>query len=115
MYISQVKLRNIKGFHGTREVDLELTAPGWTVIAGRNGSGKTTLLRAMALAVVGPRVASNLVPDFENWITTGCQAGLTSVGLTTDTSVDLTAGPHSDVPVRIAVPRAPAPVRWKLG
>ncbi|GAA3650798.1 hypothetical protein GCM10022267_41410 [Lentzea roselyniae] len=60
MYVSQVKLGNIKGFHGAREVDLRLTRPdgspaGWTVIAGRNGSGKSTLLQAIALTLGGPR------------------------------------------------------------
>ncbi|WP_447006459.1 hypothetical protein ACRAKI_08270 [Saccharothrix isguenensis] len=42
MYISQVRLRNVKGFHGSREVDLELTAPGRAVVAGCDGSGKTS-------------------------------------------------------------------------
>ncbi|CCH29082.1 AAA family ATPase [Actinosynnema sp. NPDC047251] len=71
MYISPVRLRNIKGFHGAREVDLHLTAPGWTVIAGRDGSGKTSLPHAVALAPSGPAVARNLVSDFENWATAG--------------------------------------------
>ncbi|MEU3650740.1 AAA family ATPase [Lentzea sp. NPDC034063] len=72
MYVSQVKLRNIKGFHGAREVDLTLTRPdgshaGWTVIAGRNGSGKSTLLQSIALVLAGPHTALTVVPDFENW------------------------------------------------
>jgi predicted ATPase len=95
MYISQVKLRNIKGFHGAREVDLKLTAPGWTVIAGRNGSGKTTLLRAIALAVAGQRVAEQLVPDFKNWVSRGSQIGSSSVELAMDASVDRVVPPHS--------------------
>ncbi|CAM3569522.1 AAA family ATPase [Kibdelosporangium persicum] len=73
MYVSRVRLTNIKGFHGVRDVDLELRRPdgsfaGWTVLAGRNGSGKTTLLRGIALALGGPAVARSLVADFDNWI-----------------------------------------------
>ena len=76
MYVSQVKLRNIKGFHGAREVDLTLTRPdgshaGWTVIAGRNGSGKSTLLQAIALTRGGPRAVYAVMQEFENWITHG--------------------------------------------
>lgn len=84
MYVSQVKLRNIKGFHGAREVDLTLTRPdgshaGWTVIAGRNGSGKSTLLQAVALTLGGPRTVFEVMPDFENWITHGVDEAYTSV------------------------------------
>ncbi|SDL19592.1 Predicted ATP-binding protein involved in virulence [Lentzea albidocapillata subsp. violacea] len=76
MYVSQVKLRNIKGFHGAREVDLTLTRPdgshaGWTVIAGRNGSGKSTLLQTIALTLGGPRAVFAVMPDYENWLTHG--------------------------------------------
>jgi energy-coupling factor transporter ATP-binding protein EcfA2 len=88
MYISQVRLRNVKGFRGAREVDLKLTAPGWTVIAGRNGSGKTSLLRAIALAVSGPAVARNLVPDFENRVTAGQREGVVQVQFTHDRRVE---------------------------
>lgn len=76
MYVSQVKLRNIKGFHGAREVDLKFTRPdgshaGWTVIAGRNGAGKSTVLQAIALALGGAPTVFEVMPEFENWITHG--------------------------------------------
>jgi hypothetical protein len=109
MYISQVKLRNIKGFHGAREVDLKLTAPGWTVIAGRNGSGKTTLLRAIALAITGPTVANTLVSDFENWISTESRIADAEVLLTRDTRADRLADSlYSSFPLQ-AVLRWTAP------
>ncbi|WP_433270312.1 AAA family ATPase [Actinosynnema sp. CS-041913] len=92
MYISQVRLRNIKGFHGAREVDLKLTAPGWTVIAGRNGSGKTSLLHAIALALGGPAVARNLVPDFENWVTAGQREAVAQVRFTQDEHAERWSG-----------------------
>ncbi|MGW4890997.1 AAA family ATPase [Kitasatospora sp. NPDC004240] len=75
MYLKNVRVRNVRGFHGSRDVDLDLTRPdgsyaGWTVLAGRNGSGKTTLLRAIALAVSGPSAARGLVTGFDSWIGT---------------------------------------------
>ena len=70
MYLKNVRVRNVRGFRGAREVDLDLTRPdgsyaGWTVLAGRNGSGKSTLLRAVALAVSGPSAARGLVTGFD--------------------------------------------------
>jgi hypothetical protein len=78
MYVSRVRVENIRGFSGRRNVDLTLTRPdgshaGWTVLAGRNGSGKTSLLRAIALTVGGPGLARGLIPDYRTWITVGRQ------------------------------------------
>ncbi|WP_030470975.1 AAA family ATPase [Lentzea aerocolonigenes] len=93
MYVSQVKLRNIKGFHGAREVDLTLTRPdgshaGWTVIAGRNGSGKSTLLQAIALTLSGPRVFFAFMQGFENWMTHGVDSAATDLQVTQDVKFD---------------------------
>jgi hypothetical protein len=87
MYISQVRVENIRGFSGRRNVDLTLVRPdgsqaGWTVIAGRNGSGKTSLLRAIALTIGGPFVAPTLVPDFRSWTAAGQREGNTELQLT---------------------------------
>ncbi|GAA1617938.1 ATP-binding protein [Actinoplanes couchii] len=76
MYVKEIRLENVRGFHGARNVSLDLTRPdgsfaGWTVLAGRNGSGKTSLLRAVALAIGGPGVARNLVSDFASWVSVG--------------------------------------------
>jgi AAA domain, putative AbiEii toxin, Type IV TA system/AAA domain len=81
MYISRVRLENIRGFSGRRNVDLTLTRPdgshaGWTVLAGRNGSGKTSLLRAIALTVGGPGVIPSIVPDFRSWMTVSTRESL---------------------------------------
>jgi AAA domain, putative AbiEii toxin, Type IV TA system/AAA domain len=86
MYISRVRLENIRGFSGPRNVDLTLTRPdgshaGWTVLAGRNGSGKTSLLRAIALSVGGPLIAPNLIPDFRTWMTAGLPDSSTELQL----------------------------------
>jgi hypothetical protein len=76
MYISRVRLENIRGFSGRVSVRSTFRRPdgshaGWTVLAGRNGSGKTSLLRAIALSVGGLLIAPNLIPDFRTWMTAG--------------------------------------------
>src|ERR1700689_562050 len=88
MYISRVRLENIRGFTGRRNVDLTLTRPdgshaGWTVLAGRNGSGKTSLLRAIALTVGGPGVAPGLIPDLRTWMTVGSKTSSAVLQLVT--------------------------------
>jgi energy-coupling factor transporter ATP-binding protein EcfA2 len=93
MYVSQVKLGNIKGFHGAREVDLTLTRPdgshaGWTVVAGRNGSGKTTLLQAIALALGGERAVFAVMQEFENWITHGADQAAVELQIHADPEFD---------------------------
>jgi hypothetical protein len=86
MYISHVRLENIRGFSGHRNVELTLTRPdgshaGWTVLAGRNGSGKTSLLRAIALTVGGINAAPALIPDFRTWMSVGAQTSLAQLQL----------------------------------
>jgi hypothetical protein len=86
MYISRVRLENIRGFSDRRNVDLTLTRPdgshaGWTVLAGRNGSGKTSLLRAIALTIGGLGIAPGLMPDFRAWTTVGQQRSTATLEL----------------------------------
>ncbi|BCJ44690.1 ATP-binding protein [Actinoplanes ianthinogenes] len=79
MYLHRLRVSNVRGFHGTHEVDLsfELAAegdpderyPGFVVLAGRNGSGKTTLLQAAAAALAGPAVTNNLTEGIRDWVT----------------------------------------------
>ncbi|MFJ6619938.1 AAA family ATPase [Kitasatospora sp. NPDC091335] len=93
MYLKNVRVRNVRGFRGAREVDLDLTRPdgsyaGWTVLAGRNGSGKSTLLRAVALAVSGPSAARGLVTDFDSWISDEQSQAVAEVCLHPDPSED---------------------------
>ncbi|MCU8591990.1 AAA family ATPase [Streptomyces sp. A13(2022)] len=105
MYLKNLRLRNIRSFHGGRKVDLDLTRPdgsyaGWTVLAGRNGSGKTTLLRALALAISGPAVARSLVPGFETWVSRGEQVAKAEVCLVHDPEQDqFTAGRRPALPI----------------
>ncbi|MGW4382841.1 AAA family ATPase [Kitasatospora sp. NPDC004531] len=52
MYVSRIRVADVKCFTGPREVDLSIPpAPGWTVVAGPNASGKSTLLRAVGMAL----------------------------------------------------------------
>ncbi|NJP93168.1 AAA family ATPase [Nonomuraea sp. FMUSA5-5] len=89
MYVSRIKVSGIRGFFGRRALDLRLTHPGWTVLAGRNGSGKTTLLRAIALAVSGPYVAHALNPGFPGWVSVGLDEGAVEAEVLTDPAWDL--------------------------
>ncbi|WP_131741848.1 AAA family ATPase [Actinomadura roseirufa] len=79
MYISRLRLTNVKGFTGPRVVDLDLTRPdgsyaGWTVLAGRNGSGKTTILRAIALTFLGSS-GTVFEEDMAQWVSAGTEEG----------------------------------------
>lgn len=103
MYIKEIRLENVRGFHDSRDVSLDLTRPdgsfaGWTVLAGRNGSGKSTLLRAVALAVGGPGDARNLVTDFAGWVSVGKPQAVAAVRLAPDAAVDRWGGTPSDGP-----------------
>lgn len=82
MYLHRLRVRGVRGFHGSRAVDLPFGRaarhddvfsryPGFSVIAGRNGSGKTTLLRAAAAALAGPEVANSLTEGDRDWVTHG--------------------------------------------
>ncbi|MCF6285995.1 MAG: AAA family ATPase, partial [Candidatus Hydrogenedentes bacterium] len=69
MYITRVKLENIRGF---RELDLSFASPGdsneiearkWTVLLGDNATGKTTLLKCIAFGLCDESSAAGLVTD----------------------------------------------------
>ncbi|BCY11177.1 AAA family ATPase [Actinoplanes sp. L3-i22] len=97
MYIQEIRLENVRGFHDGRTVTLDLTRPdgslaGWTVLAGRNGSGKTSLLRAVALAIGGPFLARVLVPDFTDWVSKGKPDAAVEVRLVPDPEYDSDPG-----------------------
>jgi energy-coupling factor transporter ATP-binding protein EcfA2 len=75
MHVSRLQISGVRGFHGARSVDLDLTRPdgsmaGWTVLAGRNGSGKSTVLQALALALAGPR-STSFIPSLADWMSVG--------------------------------------------
>jgi energy-coupling factor transporter ATP-binding protein EcfA2 len=74
-HVAGLRIVGVRGFHGDRSVDLDLTRPdgslaGWTVLAGRNGSGKSTFLQALALALSGPR-STGFIPSLTDWISNG--------------------------------------------
>ncbi|GHA10210.1 AAA family ATPase [Streptomyces echinoruber] len=93
MYVSRIRVRNVRSFHGDRDAALDLARPdgsyaGWTVLAGRNGSGKTTLLRAIALALTGPDNARRLMPSFEAWVSDGASWAESCVHVVPDPELD---------------------------
>ncbi|GAA2357445.1 AAA family ATPase [Streptomyces cuspidosporus] len=79
MYVTELELSGVRGFHGARAARLRFprredgSHAGWTVLAGRNGSGKTTVLQALALAVQGPAVTHALFKEAGDWVTRGAR------------------------------------------
>jgi energy-coupling factor transporter ATP-binding protein EcfA2 len=85
MHVAKIQISGVRGFHGDRAVDLDLTRPngslaGWTVIAGRNGSGKSTLLQALALVLAGPQ-SVGFVPSLSDWMSAGVERAEISADL----------------------------------
>jgi predicted ATPase len=67
MYLSKIKLTNIRSID-----DLEITfdegkEPGWHVILGDNGSGKSTVIRSIALGIAGPDALVVLRQTWDKW------------------------------------------------
>lgn len=70
MYVTQVRLENLKSF---KELDFDLKRPdetfeGWTVFLGGNSSGKSTLLKGIALSLLGPESGRQLMGQTAGWI-----------------------------------------------
>lgn len=77
MYLQQCTIRNIKCFDN---ITLDFRNPDggirlWNVLIGENGTGKTTLLQAMAMALMGEKAASVLLPRPQGWVQSGAPAG----------------------------------------
>ena len=69
MYLSKITIRDIKCF---QNIELDFEEYGkprlWNVIIGENATGKTTLLRSMAIALMGQKAASVLLPRPIGWV-----------------------------------------------
>lgn len=118
MYITRVRVTGIKGFSGARAVDLNLTRPdgtyaGWTVLAGQNGSGKSTLLKALALVISGPDLASALMSDYENWVTTGESEARVAIGFRAGSTDIWTADTDEQHPPADAVSEGTLGLVWR--
>jgi energy-coupling factor transporter ATP-binding protein EcfA2 len=77
MYLQECTIRNIKCFE---EIKLDFRnldgSPRlWNVIIGENGTGKTTLLQAIAIALLGEKAASVLLPRPTGWVRQGAAVG----------------------------------------
>jgi hypothetical protein len=88
MYIERLHVRNVR-LLAEQEFSF-LNADGtprlWTVIVGENGVCKSTILQAIALAAMGPKLGSALVPNAQR---------LRNVNSSEAASIDLTLQPPS--------------------
>jgi len=109
VYLKRLRVRGVRGFHGSRTIDLEFERNhgskelydryrGFCVIAGRNGSGKTTLLRAAATALAGPEVANSLTEGDRDWVSHGESRATVNADVVRDLNeVNLGTGRPADV------------------
>lgn len=77
MYLEKCTIRNIKCFE---DLTLDFRNPDgsirlWNVLIGENGTGKTTLLQAIAIALLGEKAASVLLPRPWGWVRAGAEKG----------------------------------------
>lgn len=77
MYLQQCRIRNIKCFE---DIELNFRNPDgtirrWNVVIGENGTGKTVLLQAIAIALMGEKAASVLLPRPRGWVRAGADVG----------------------------------------
>ena len=89
MYLTSVRIENIRNLQSlTWEISPE-KAPGWHVLIGDNGTGKTAFLRATALALIGPSEAAALRQDWNQWLRRGQGRGCVSLVLEDDPAFDV--------------------------
>ncbi|MER7582001.1 AAA family ATPase [Kitasatospora sp. NPDC097691] len=89
MYVNKLAMSGIRGFDGRRKFELDFSRPdgsyaGWTVLAGRNGSGKTTILRAIAIGLIGQRLASQVEDSLEGWLSENRKQGSIRLDVSND-------------------------------
>ena len=66
LYISRIRLLDIKCFPGTVEIDLSQPTQdnaSWTLLLGDNGTGKTSFLRCIAMCLCDETGASGLLTE----------------------------------------------------
>lgn len=90
MYVSKLTLENVRSF---RKLEFDFRRPdrslaGWTVFLGGNSSGKSTLLKAIALSLMGPDAARQLVGNGLGWITQGEKSAESIVSVEWDVAQD---------------------------
>lgn len=94
MYVTDLELSGVRGFHGHRAARLRFprredgSYAGWTVLAGRNGSGKSTVLQALALVLQGPAITHALLKDASEWMTRGARKAVVEASVVGPDHVD---------------------------
>ncbi len=92
MYLSQIKIRNVRSI---RRFDMNFESDnyaGWHVIIGDNGAGKSTVVRSVALALAGPDEAPGLRQNWGEWLRLGEDKGSVRVDIEQDPQWDKATG-----------------------
>lgn len=111
MFIKKLELTNVKSF---KHVEFSLpetdgSHAGWTVFVGGNSSGKSTLLKGIALALMGPEHARQLIGSGEGWLRRGEREASVSLMLQRNSEVDRFRGMGKPPKTELE-----AGIRWRL-
>jgi hypothetical protein len=105
MYVTEVRIENVRSIGSVHWEVAESRADGWHVILGDNGSGKSSFLRSIALALIGPRDAASLRMSWESWLRRDSDTGQIRLAVTRDETFDplLGRGNAPRPPIRCGV------------
>lgn len=94
LYISRIRLVDVKCFPGETVIDLTRPSTGtqsWTLILGDNGTGKTSLLHSIAMCLCDETGASGLLTELTGpFIRHGCDKAVIELQLGSDEGVTYT-------------------------
>jgi len=68
MYLTKVKIENIRSIENFQMEFTKEECPGWHVLLGDNGAGKTTIVRAISVGLLGLNDSQALRQNWHNWI-----------------------------------------------
>jgi predicted ATPase len=92
MYISEIKLENIKSLRKATITFPTDAEAGWHVFIGDNSTGKSTLVRAIALALLGKDEAMGLRINWNEWLHKEAKTGYIGLALKPVQGEDKSAG-----------------------
>lgn len=92
MYISKVKIENIRSIEAFEMIFPSKGQEGWHVIIGDNGAGKSSVVKSIAMALVGPSELKALRISPEDFLRRGEVAGVSFLKILPEFSIDKQTG-----------------------